>query len=72
MTYTPEQMISMRKALGLSRDQAAQLLETDVTMIQKLERNRRLPSSRRPPARYGRLLEAMVQGYRPADWPQGV
>ncbi len=69
---TPADLRRARAALHLTQEQAAVLMETDKTTVQKWERDAGLPSHRPAPARVARLYQAMLDGWRPKDWPQRV
>jgi predicted transcriptional regulator len=70
--HTPEDLRIMRELLGLSRKQAAELTETTIFQIQKLERPADRESHIKPPRRYAQLLEAYQAGFRPTNWPEDV
>ena len=72
VNFTPAELRLMRESLGLSRNQAAELLETDKYQIQKLERPADRGSHITAPRRYAQLMEAYMSGYRPHNWPKGV
>lgn len=72
ITMTPEELRITREMLGLSRQQAAEVLETTIYQIQKLERPADRGSHIKPPRRYTQLLEAYMAGFRPSNWPEGV
>jgi hypothetical protein len=69
---TPAELRITRELLGLSRKQAAEVLETTVFQIQKMERPEDRDSHIKPPRRYVQLLEAYLSGFRPSNWPEGV
>ena len=70
--YTPKQLRQMREALGLTRRQAADLMETTIFQVQKMERPTDRDSHIKPPRRYEQLLDAYTAGFRPKHWPEGV
>ncbi|WP_372921364.1 hypothetical protein [Roseovarius sp.] len=72
MTYAPDELRKMREDLGLSRKQAAAVLETTNFQIQKLERPADRESNIPAPRRYAQLLEAYTAGFRPSNWPEDV
>ena len=62
---TPATIKQARQSLGLTQSQLAPLLGyADKTRISELERGTRQPSES-----VMRLLQAYLDGYRPADWP---
>lgn len=65
-----EQLKAARITLGLTEAEAADLLEVDVSSVQKWERDPSKPSHRAAPARVARLLSAYLSGFRPDDWPE--
>lgn len=69
---TPQELRMKRELLGLSRRQAAELLETSIFQIQKMERPADRESHISPPRRYAQLLDAYLAGFRPENWPEGV
>lgn len=69
---TPNELRMTRELLGLSRRQAADLLETTIFQIQKLERPLDRGSNIPAPRRYARLLQAYAAGFRPDDWPEDL
>jgi DNA-binding transcriptional regulator YiaG len=60
-----------RQALGLSLSQFAAVLDTDPTTTRRLEMDPRHSTARQPAPRMVRLVTAYLDGYRPADWPEG-
>lgn len=69
---TPEELRIKREMLGLTRRQAAAVLETTIYQVQKMERPADRESHIKPPRRYAQLLDAYLAGYRPANWPKEV
>lgn len=69
---TPAELRITREMLGLSRKQAAEVLETTIFQIQKLERPADRDSHIPAPRRYTQLLEAYMAGFRPDNWPEDV
>jgi len=67
-----EEMRIKREMLGLSRKQAAEVLETTIYQIQRLERSPDRESHITPPRRYAQLLDAYLSGFRPHNWPEGL
>lgn len=62
---TPTTIKQARSDLGLTQAQLAPLLGyADKSRISELERG-----TERPGAAVVRLLQAYLDGYRPADWP---
>ena len=64
-------MIDFRKArkqLGLSVAQLAHLLDTDELSIRRIQMTPDKSTSRNPAPRMERLVQAYLDGYRPADW----
>jgi DNA-binding transcriptional regulator YiaG len=62
---TPTELQQARQSLGLTQSQLAPLLGySNKTRISELERG-----TREPGAAVVRLLQAYLDGYRPADWP---
>ena len=57
-----------RQALGLSPSQFAAMLDTDPTTTRRLEMDPRHSTARAPAPRMVRLIQAYLDGYRPADW----
>ena len=57
-----------RQALGLSLSQFAAMLDTDPTTTRRLEMDPRHSTARAPAPRMVRLIQAYLDGYRPADW----
>lgn len=66
---TREEFIEMRKALGLTLSELAQVLDTDPKSLRYIEADPRSNMFRKPAPRMVRLMEAYLAGYRPADWP---
>ena len=65
---TPEQIKQARHTLGLTGEQSARLLGYGgKARISEIEAGARNPS-----AAVLRLLQAYLDGYRPADWPETV
>lgn len=67
---SPEELKNTRMSLGLEPAEAAALLETHVSAIQKMEFPETAKQHRKPPARLVRLYRAYLAGYRPEDWPE--
>ena len=67
MTHT--QFKAARRALGLTTEQLAYVLDTVKRSIRAIEADPGTSQSRRPAPRMVRLLEAYLSGYRPPDWP---
>lgn len=59
-----------RELLGLTPTEAAEMLDTDVSTIRKIERDPEHTQHRAPPGRVVRLYKAYLAGYRPDDWPE--
>jgi len=61
-------------ALGTSSDlltmaEVAAMLDTDATVIRRMEMEPDKNSYRSPAPRMVRLMAAYIAGYRPPDWP---
>lgn len=69
---TPADLRSARAVLGLTQEEVAALMETDKTTVQKWERDPGLPSHRPAPVRVARLYRALLDGWRPDDWPRPI
>ncbi len=66
---TPQEFKAAREALGLSASQLGTILSTDPRTIRKWEAEH--GGSARPPNPIAcRVLEWMLAGYRPPEWPQ--
>jgi hypothetical protein len=68
MTY--EELRAAREFLGLSPAEAAELLETDLGTIRRIEAARGKSTARSAPARVAQLYRAYLSGFRPANWPK--
>lgn len=66
-------MKAARKALGLTIDQMAKMLDTDRRSLRRIEtdpmRGSGQHTSRDPAPRMVRLMQAYLEGHRPKDWP---
>lgn len=69
---TPEDLRLAREQLRLTVQEAAAVLDTDVTTIRKMELPADAPSARTAPARVVRLYKLYLAGARPDDWPERV
>jgi transcriptional regulator with XRE-family HTH domain len=67
---TPSELKDVRHRLGLTQAEAAVVLETDVSTIQKMERSEDAAQHRKPPPRVIQLYHAYLAGYRPDTWPE--
>ncbi len=67
---SPEDLRRAREALGLTPAEAAEVLETDVSTIYKIERSATRSQYRKPPARVAQLYTAYLSGFRPGNWPK--
>lgn len=68
---TPNEIKNARRTLGLTLDQFAHVLDTDATSTRRMEMSEDKATFRRPAPRMVRLITAYLDGYRPADWPNG-
>jgi ribosome-binding protein aMBF1 (putative translation factor) len=59
-----------RRALGLTQKQMAAMLDSDPLSIRRMEMAPDKKSSRDLPPRAERLIQAYLDGWRPADWPE--
>lgn len=66
---TPAEIRAARLALGLSQGQLGALLDTDAGTVRRMEMDPGAATWRKPAPRMVRLLQAYLDGYRPADWP---
>lgn len=66
---TPEQLKEARLKLGLSVIQLADMLGLSHQHARRLTVDPNKKSSRRLDDTAARLLQAYLDGYRPADWP---
>lgn len=66
---TPAEIKHSRHTLGLSCEQMGKLLDTDPQTIRRMEQNDKASTFRKPAPRMVRLMQAYLNGYRPADWP---
>lgn len=64
---TPNELHEVRMGLKLTQKQAAEVLETDVSTISKMEGGRIAI-----PRRIAQLYAAYKTGFRPANWPTTV
>lgn len=65
---TPAQFKDARNRLGLSASQLADIIDSDPRTIRKWERE----DGTRPPNPIAvRIMEWMLTGYRPPEWPKG-
>lgn len=65
--FPPETIREARRKLGLTQSQLAAVLGVDVRTVKGMEAD---GTGHRPPrATTARLLQAYLDGYRPADWP---
>lgn len=62
-------LASARVALGLSLNQMAYMLDTDLRSVSRFEAPKGSKSHRDPAVRVVRLVDAYLDGWRPADWP---
>ena len=63
---TPDEFKAARKTLGLSAAQLGSILDTDPRTVRRWEDE----SGTRPPNPIAcRVLEWMLDGYRPPNWP---
>lgn len=67
-----EDLRKAREQLRLTVQEAAEMLETDVTTIRKMELPPEAAQARKPPARVVRLYKLYLAGARPDDWPDRV
>lgn len=67
---TPAEIKEARHAMGLSVADLARLLDTDPLSIRRMEGNAEAKTHRTPAPRMVRLMQAYLDGYRPADWPK--
>lgn len=61
---TPTEIKQARKSLGLTQGQLAALMDIRQATISDWETGKHSPEG--PPAR---LMQAYIDGYRPANWP---
>lgn len=66
---TPAELRDARESLGLTVAEAASVLETDPTTIERIERDPSLKTARPAPVRVAQLYGAYLEGFRPANWP---
>jgi len=59
-----------RQKLGLTQKQLAAMLDTDAQSVRRMEMPSSASTSRTPPPRANRLIDAYLEGYRPRDWPE--
>lgn len=59
-----------RHALGLTQREMAAMLDSDPLSIRRMEMAPDKKSHRDLPPRAARLIQAYLDGWRPADWPQ--
>ncbi len=65
---TPDEISAARQSFGLTQAEFADMLDTDVLTVRRIEMSEDTPSHRKPPARVVRLIRAYLSGYRPSDW----
>lgn len=67
--WPPDEIKAARERLGLTLTEMAAMLDTDAKSLRCMEMDPAVKMARTPPPRLVRLLEAYLDGYRPADWP---
>ncbi len=67
--FSPDQIKEARSNLGLTQHQLGKLLDTDGQTIRRMEMAPGASTFRKPAPRMIRLIQAYLEGYRPADWP---
>lgn len=65
---TPAEFKAARTRLGLSTNQMAKLLEVSPLHVRRLEIESSSSAHRAVTASTARLLQALLDGYRPRDW----
>lgn len=63
---TPEEIRAARQKLGLSVAEFARWLETDAQTVRRMEFPETASTFRKPAVRMERLIDAYLEGYRPA------
>ena len=66
---SPEEIRAARHTLGLKLREMAQLLDTDLQTVQRMEMSHDRSTHRSAAPRMVRLIRAYLDGYRPPDWP---
>jgi DNA-binding transcriptional regulator YiaG len=66
---SPAQFKEARHRLGLSAAQLAHILNTDPRTIRKWEADETTNSARDPNPVAARVVQWMLDGYRPPEWP---
>ena len=66
---TPSEFKKARHTLGLSLSQLSAILGTDSRTIRKWEADENLPTARRPNETASRVMQWMLGGFRPPQWP---
>ena len=66
---TPTEVKEARHSLGLTQAQLGHLLDTDGQTVRRMELDPAASTFRKPAPRMARLIQAYLDGYRPADWP---
>lgn len=69
MTMTSAQFKEARHSLGLSAAQLAIILDTDPRTIRKWEADPGASTARDPNPVAARVMQWMMAGYRPPEWP---
>jgi DNA-binding transcriptional regulator YiaG len=66
---TPAQFQEARLSLGLTAAQLADILGKDIATVQRWETPAYKTSARKPDPTAVRVLQWMVDGFRPPQWP---
>ena len=66
---SPQEFKKARETLGLSAAQLGKILNTDPRTVRRWEADENDKSSRPPNPIACRVIEWMIDGYRPPEWP---
>lgn len=69
---TPEQLKKARQTLGLSISQMALILNVTERTLRRYEETDPSKQQRPPHPSSVRIIEWMLDGYRPEQWPSGL
>lgn len=67
---TPTELKEARQQLGLTQAQLGKMLDTDGQSVRRMEMPEDASTHRKAAPRVVRLINAYLDGHRPADWPE--
>ncbi len=67
---TPEEFKANRKKLGLTQAQLAHIFKLNITTVQRFETPSEKKSGTKINPTAERVMEWLLAGYRPPEWPQ--